>query len=240
MVRAIGSAETFNEKIKFIFTEVKMIKNRFICSYYLGLFSLITLLTGCNNQQISSNTVPPKTATTEPTTQPTPVTPTPSPRVTPSVPPFPDKNINKKTELIVNKKVTSINNKKLFFHRVYLGRENKDGSLSPVANGVFKRGENIYFVLMNVGKFAKDVEGINWIDIDLIVKNNRDKVIIAKESMLGERGRTILQDDIAVSPYGKINISPKLARSGKYKITIIIYDKISGAKLTQTKNLILK
>lgn len=239
MEKAIGSAEMVNEKIQFILTEVKMIKSKFIYSYYLGLFALIALLSSCYNQQISSNNVPPKTVTNAPTIQPNPTPPTPDPRVTRSVPPLPEQSGNKKTKMVVNKKLISLN-KRLFFEQAYLGRENKDGSLSPVANSVFNRGENIYFVLMNVGKFAKDIEGINWIDIDLIVKNNRDKVIITKQSMLGERGRTILQDDMAVSPYGKINISPKLARAGKYKITIIIYDKISGAKLTQTKNLILK
>ena len=211
-----------------------MIKKMLNLAYFCFL---ITLISGCNKDQISGLTLPP-------TPSPTPSnikTSTPTPKPTPSktiisketIKPTPSK---KPTPI---KTSTPIKNR-LTLDRSYLGKENKDGSISNIDTGEFKRGENIYFVLVNVGKFEKNQDGENWIDIDLIVKNNKNKVVVSRQNMLGEKGKTVLENDTALSPYGKININPKTVKSGKYTITITIYDKVSGAKLSQTKNLILK
>ncbi len=207
-----------------------MIKNMLNLAYCCFL---ITLISGCNKDQISGQTIP--------------ITPTPShtpsniKTSTPTPKPTPNKTIISKETIkpTPSKTPTPIKNR-LTLDKSYLGKENKDGSISNTDTGEFKRGENIYFVLVNVGKFEKNQDGEHWIDIDLIVKNNKNKVVVSRPNMLGEKGKTILENDIALSPYGKININPKTVKSGKYTITITIYDKVSGAKLSQTKNLILK
>jgi len=105
---------------------------------------------------------------------------------------------------------------------------NNDGTLELIEDdAIFTRGETAAIVLYNVGIFAQDEEGLNWMDIDLKVSNEQGEIKLLKESLYGEKGKTDLENDIANSPY--IFFNTEIFETGKYYVRISVYDKISGS-----------
>ncbi|MFE1745261.1 hypothetical protein [Coleofasciculus sp. H7-2] len=127
----------------------------------------------------------------------------------------------------------------LKFEKSFLVRKTPDKKVVPVNDGVYKRGEDVQLVLLNVGKFKKGQDGKNWLDMDMEVKNAKGEVILVKKSLIGEKGHTALKDDVAVSPNGTVNTTPKI-QPGTYQITLTIYDKVGGGRVTETKPFTLK
>jgi len=95
---------------------------------------------------------------------------------------------------------------------------------------IYERGEPVHFALMKVGKFKRDAEGKNWIDMDLLVKDPEGNVAMKKEHLLGEGGHLKLDDDTAPSPSG-VYVPAGNVKLGKYKVHLRIYDKIGGAEV---------
>lgn len=127
----------------------------------------------------------------------------------------------------------------LDYQQAVLAREGAGGKLLVVKDGVFKKGEKIYFVLMNVGKFKPGKDGLNWFDIDVKITNNDGKVVFMKKNMLGEKGHVKLKDNMAKYPHIFVE-SPKSAESGKYRMQLKIYDKIGKGTLSVTETFMLK
>lgn len=98
---------------------------------------------------------------------------------------------------------------------------------------VYKRGETVHLVLLNVGPFKKDDAGLNWFDIDLEITGPDGNIVMSETGLLGDNGHIALNNDIASSPEANFTTSPEMAQ-GKYKFRMIIYDKIGKGKATQT------
>ncbi|MEP0857504.1 hypothetical protein [Trichocoleus sp. DQ-U1] len=128
---------------------------------------------------------------------------------------------------------------RLTFEKSFLVRKTPDKKVVPVNDGVYKRGEDVQLVLLNVGKFKKGQDGKNWLDMDMEVKNAKGEVILVKKSLIGEKGHTALKDDVAASPNGTVNTTPKI-QPGTYQIQLTIYDKVGGGRVTETKAFTLK
>lgn len=127
----------------------------------------------------------------------------------------------------------------LKFEKSFLVRKTPDKKVVPVNDGVYKRGEDVQLVLLNVGKFKKGQDGKNWLDMDMEVKNAKGEVVLVKKSLIGEKGHTALKDDVAASPNGTVNTTPKI-QPGTYQIQLTVYDKVGGGRVTETKAFTLK
>jgi hypothetical protein len=127
----------------------------------------------------------------------------------------------------------------LGYQKAVLARTTFGGKLMPVEDGVFKKGEGVYLVLLNVGKFKQDKDGLNWFEIDAKVTDPDGKVILLKTSMLGKHGHIKLKDNTAKSPHVYMRTSSALA-SGKYKIHMKVYDKIGKGSVNVSKTFVLQ
>jgi len=104
----------------------------------------------------------------------------------------------------------------------------------PVNNGKFKKGETVGLVMLNVKAFKKGNDGLNWIDMDVEVKDPDGKVILSEKDLLGDSGKLDLKDNIAKSPVGNFSTTSSL-QSGKYTIKVTVYDKIGKGYTTNSK-----
>ncbi|MBI5422140.1 hypothetical protein HZA44_03325 [Candidatus Peregrinibacteria bacterium] len=114
-----------------------------------------------------------------------------------------------------------------------------DDKLTVVDTPEFNRGDQVAYVLMNVGTFKKGEDGLNKFDIDMLVTDSAGKVILNEVNLLGDAGHTALPNDIAESPYGIFVTTPELD-AGKYNMKLTITDKVSGGLATSTGSLTLK
>lgn len=113
-------------------------------------------------------------------------------------------------------------------------RTGADGNLEREDNAVFKRGEVVNLVLLNVGKFKKGEDGKHWFDIDMEVIGPRGDIILSRQGLLGENGHVLLPNDTASSPYGIFSTTEEL-EPGIYKMKLTIYDRIGKGKASITK-----
>lgn len=114
-----------------------------------------------------------------------------------------------------------------------------DGKLSLIDDGVYKRGETVYFVLRNVGPFKKGGDGLNRFDMDMEFRDPEGETLLSEKGVLGEKGHVNLPDNIAPSPYVIVRTTPKM-KAGKHKVKVIVYDKVGNGSASKGSTLILK
>jgi len=113
-------------------------------------------------------------------------------------------------------------------------RSDASGQMVTVDDpAVFKRGEDVHLILLNVGPFKQDEAGLNWFDLDMEVAGPDGKVLLSETSMLGDAGHMTLENNHAKSPYGSCTHTNDL-QPGKYKFSLTIYDKIGKGSANQT------
>ena len=127
----------------------------------------------------------------------------------------------------------------LTYDKAVFARVTAEGEVQFPEDKVFVHGEDIHFALMNVGKFQKDEEGKNWVDMDLIVIGPDNKVLMDKKNLLGESGHLELKDDTAPSPSG-VFVAGSDMKSGKYTMKLRVYDKIGGGEVSDSGTFELK
>lgn len=127
----------------------------------------------------------------------------------------------------------------LTVQKAVLAKEDRTGKVVPVPDAVYKRGDTIFYVLVNTGKFKKGEDGFNSFDIDMLVNGPDGSVLIEKKGILGEGGHIKLDNDIAPSPHGILTTSTKL-KPGRYKIKLNIYDKIGKGSASESTSFILE
>lgn len=110
----------------------------------------------------------------------------------------------------------------------------EEGLLNPVETDVFKRGEEINFVLINVKTFKKGEDGLNWFDIDMEISDIDGNTVLSAEELLGENGHLNLENNTAESPYAILSQTQNL-QPGKYRFKVKIYDKVGNGKATKSK-----
>ena len=127
----------------------------------------------------------------------------------------------------------------LTIQKAVFAKMGADGRLASVAGAVFKRGEKVNFVLLNVGKFKRGDDGLNWFDMDMEVKDPNGNVILSRQGMVGEKGHVAIPNDIASSPYAVFTTSTRL-QPGNYRFKLIIHDKVGGGSVSKSATFILE
>lgn len=148
--------------------------------------------------------------------------------------PTPDTNNSVPTPVVKN----ASNASGLTFQKSLFVKKGADGKIIPVEDGVFKKGDDITLVLLKTGKFKKGSDGKNWLDMDMRVKTPKGTVLSSKQSLLGDKGKVALKDD-ETDPNGTVNTNAKV-QPGVYQMTLIVYDKIAGTQISETKSFTLK
>ena len=121
----------------------------------------------------------------------------------------------------------------LKYDKAVFARVHEDGVIDFLDNPVYVRGEPIHFALMSVGPFAKDEEGKNWVDMDILVTNPDGNIAMKKESLLGNGGHLVLENDTAPSPSG-VYVPTSDVKTGKYTIELRIFDKVGGGEVSDS------
>ncbi len=127
----------------------------------------------------------------------------------------------------------------LKYEKPVFARVHEDGVIDFLDNPVYVRGEPVHFALMAVGPFAKDEEGKNWVDMDILVTDPDGNIAMKKDSLLGNGGHLVLEDNIAPSPSG-VYVPTKDVKIGKYTIEIRVYDRIGGGEVSDSGTFTLK
>jgi hypothetical protein len=120
-----------------------------------------------------------------------------------------------------------------------LARIDENNQIVPAQDKTFKRGEDVHYILYNVGKFKEGADGLHRLEMDLQVTDEEDNMILDAMEMLGENGHLKLEGGYAASPYGTFETTENL-NPGKYRIKLTIYDKVGNGKATVSSNLILE
>ena len=105
-----------------------------------------------------------------------------------------------------------------------------------MTEAVFKKGEPVNLVLLNVGKFQKGENGKNQIDLDVELKDAEGKILGSQKSLLGEKGIIDLPENMAKSPVGTVDSKTTSELPvGQYTISMTVHDKVAGKSVTETK-----
>ncbi len=112
-----------------------------------------------------------------------------------------------------------------------LARIDENNQIVPAGDKKFQRGEDVHYILYNVGKFKEGEDGLHWLEMDLEVTDQEDNIILDAKEMLGENGHLRLAEGYAATPYGTFETTEKL-KPGKYRIKLTIYDRIGNGKAT--------
>jgi len=127
----------------------------------------------------------------------------------------------------------------LTYEKAVFARVGDDKKIVFLDNPEYVRGEPIHFALMNVGKFAKDTEGKNWVDMDLVVIDPDGNIAMQKQNLLGDGGHLVLENDTAPSPDG-VYFPARNVKTGTYKISLRVYDRIGGGEVSDSGTFLLK
>lgn len=127
----------------------------------------------------------------------------------------------------------------LTVQKAALAKMGPNNKLVPNKDDSYTRGEKIYFVLLNVGKFQQDAQGLNNFDMDMKITNSDGKVVLERKALLGKNGHVKLPNDTAASPHVMVPTSENV-KPGKYKITVTIYDKIGKGSASESATFDLK
>jgi len=120
-----------------------------------------------------------------------------------------------------------------------LARIDENNQIVPAGDKTFKRGEDVHYILYNVGKFKEGEDGLHWLEMDLQVTDQDDNIILDAKEMLGENGHIKLDGGYAATPYGTFETTEKL-EPGKYRIKITIFDKVGNGKATVSSTVVLE
>ena len=119
-------------------------------------------------------------------------------------------------------------------------RSDEDGHMIAIDNpAVFKKGESVHLILLNVGPFQIGSSGLHHFDINIEVTGPDGKTVISKTNLLGEAGHVMLENNLATSPYATCYTSTELA-SGDYKFKMSVYDRVGSGKVTHTATFTLE
>ena len=120
-----------------------------------------------------------------------------------------------------------------------VARIDENNQIVPASDKTFMRGEDVHYILYNVGKFKEGEDGLHWLEMDLQVTDQDDNIILDAKEMLGENGHIKLEGGYAATPYGTFETTEKL-EPGKYRIKITIFDKVGNGKATVSSTFVLE
>ncbi len=119
---------------------------------------------------------------------------------------------------------------KFEFERFYFAKKT-DSGIKETEKPVYKRGDDVLFVMLNVGKFKEDTSGKHKMELRMNIKDKIGMVIEEQSNILNERGYRKLTNGIAKSPFARfktaINDEP-----GTYLFTLTAVDLIANDSIT--------
>ncbi len=127
------------------------------------------------------------------------------------------------------------NASELAYKEAMFAREGQGGRMVHAQNADFQRGEKVYLVLLEVGRFVQGTDGKHRFDLDLFVKDPAGQVVLTSPGLLGEEGHIFLEGGIAPSLTG-IFTSHVGLKAGKYEMTVVIRDLVGGGILKVVKS----
>ena len=65
-----------------------------------------------------------------------------------------------------------------------LARIDENNQIIPSEDKTFKRGEDVHYILYNVGKFKEGEDGLHWLDMDLEVTDQDGNIILDAKEIL--------------------------------------------------------
>lgn len=130
--------------------------------------------------------------------------------------------------------------KSLSYEEARFARVDENGeAIFLEKNPTFEKGEPVTFALMNVGTFERGEDGLHFVDMDLTVKGPEGEIVLTQESLLGAGGHVELEGGVAPSPNG-VFVGAYDLEPGKYTMELTVYDKISGAQVSEKGVFILE
>lgn len=127
----------------------------------------------------------------------------------------------------------------LNFEKSVFAKVSEDGKVTLLDQPEYERGETVHFALMNVGKFQRDLEGKNWVDMNLEIRDSKGKWVFDHGSLLGDMGHIALKDDMAESPTGVFTATASL-KPGSYSLQLTVFDKIGNTQARDTGVFVVK
>ncbi len=88
---------------------------------------------------------------------------------------------------------------------------------------IYQRGDEVYFVLKNVGKFARGKDSLNKAEMKLEVFDAIGQIVTVRNNLFGISGHADFKNNILKAPYASFS-SAKNNKIGKYTMKITVYD----------------
>ncbi len=92
---------------------------------------------------------------------------------------------------------------------------------------IYQRGDEVYFVLKNVGPFARGKDSLNRAEMKMEILNAIGETVAYKDQLFGERGHADFNNNILKQPYASYSTDQN-DEIGKYTFKVTVYDLISG------------
>ncbi len=92
---------------------------------------------------------------------------------------------------------------------------------------IYHRGDEIFLLMNNVGKFARDADSLNNANMSMEVKDAVGQTVISRKDLFGKKGHADFKNDVLKKPYVSYESSAK-NKPGKYSIKVTIYDLVKN------------
>ncbi|MCF6242435.1 MAG: hypothetical protein L3J74_13935 [Bacteroidales bacterium] len=97
----------------------------------------------------------------------------------------------------------------------------------PYNKAIYQRGDDVYFVLKNVGPFARGKDSLNRAEMKMEILDAISETIAFKNNLFGERGHADFDNNLLKQPYASYSTDSK-DKIGKYTFKITVYDLVRG------------
>ncbi len=134
-------------------------------------------------------------------------------------------NINDKDTLQKNEEDNILSIEKFYF-----AADTPTGK-KEITTPVYQRGEEVVFVIENVGKFEFDDEGKNRIELHMKVEDQTGMPVGKHRNILGEKGHIKTKNGYVKNPYAKFKTYKKDA-PGTYTFNLTVVDLLKGDSVT--------
>jgi len=116
-------------------------------------------------------------------------------------------------------------------------RETAEGRKVPAETPRFVQGEQVYFVLENVGKFETDAEGRFHANLHMRIRNAEGKLVAEDYNLFGEDTtiNSMTDNGFLKSPYAFYKTDETDA-PGLYRFELILVDRVLGDTVAVSSN----
>ncbi|GEM_PF-1863432 len=117
------------------------------------------------------------------------------------------------------------NSKKLHVDGFFFAKRKEKG-ISAVDPPVFRRGDEVFMVLQNVGVFSRADDSLNHVELHMNIRNSDGELVEQKRNILGNRGKKDLKNNILNKPYVSYR-TILTEHEGTYHFILTVVDRVS-------------